>query len=191
MPIRITQRRPIPTLLEIVAAQPLVQFQSQLRPRWCWAACAAMALEAFGRPKTQCAIAGDHLGVAGGCCGLTPEPCTNGTGGGSSSACDKTLLPAHVTTLWASNLVTARPEERALSMAELQASLNAGHPVQLWWDGINSILDHVLLVVGEKSPDWFIVADPCGTGFSFATHHELKIHRGGWRRTWILENEHG
>jgi hypothetical protein len=176
MPVRTTKRTRVRATASVT--QPISPFQQQIRPKWCWAACTSMVLEALSRPKSQCLVAGEQLGQS--CCGLPKKPCV----GGGTTTCDKTLEHLEIDALLASNKIEAKREESALSAGELEAEIAARRPVLVWLDGGGNPFDHVVLVVGKHDENMFLIADPCLTSYTFADHGELLNGRNGWTRTW-------
>lgn len=180
MPLRMkTGVRVAPTA---VPPSPLMcSFQPQIRPKWCWAACVAMVVDSvpLAQRPTQCQIASAFLNAS--CCGLPAISCV----GAGTTACDHTADPNDIDALWQSNGISAQRLERSLTAAELETHMTGTHktPVMVYLEGGNAAFDHVMLVVG-KQDGWFVVADPCLSNFTVATHEELLTARAGWTKTW-------
>jgi hypothetical protein len=154
--------------------------QQQLRPLWCWAACASMILS-----QDQCQIAQEVLGPSTACCnlGFIPPSVLEGEGF-EPTPCDRTLPDAQISQMWKDRGVPAEPKGQRLSEPELLEALRNQRPVLVQQ---GSLKRHVLLVVGRKL-DKFLIADPYlpDTGFSPIGYDDLVIFRDGWKKTWIL-----
>lgn len=184
MPLRVQERVPIPATADAIPTL-IDRAQSQARPTWCWAACAAMIMR---RPKDdQCLIAGMRLNSAA-CCGL-PQITSFLRDGQfeEPTDCDRPIAVAELELLWDELHVPAVRVDRRLTEQELHELLDTNHPVQVWQGGDGRTMQHVLLVVGHRNGS-LAVADPFFPGETFAvtTYDELKGQRGGWQRTFAL-----
>ena len=178
---------PITLTAEPSLSEPLCALQAQSRPRWCWAACVAMLLDALGTPKTQCAIAGAAVGHD--CCGLGTESCL---GAGGDENCDVTRDPVEIDAVLALHGITARRHDDVIGRETLEQELAHGRPVMVYLKGQRSSADHVMLVVGKPAGERFTVADPCLGEFTEATYEELRVGGRPWRHTWTdVGAQHG
>jgi hypothetical protein len=175
-------------VVAVVAAAPepmlIARTQQQQRPFWCWAACVAMVKDA--PIESQCEIAGQQLKVPPCCPAVFVAPSVGIPAPFKRGDCDEPLNPGEFVSLWDDHDVTAEPVDRPLEKPEVITCLAAQQPVQvLQGDGEGQ---HVLLIVGRKGEDHFLIADPLFDGPTPAstTLDELRRVRGGWRESWIL-----
>lgn len=148
----ILRRGPARLLYELLAAPGLssqqllpVDYREQEQTNWCWAACCQMLAAFLGRPNLrQCDIAERQF--HGGCCAAP-----------SSSGCDRGEWPE---VAYPANGIQLDRIDSALSRVALQAELDAGRAVEVYyvWQGGRDA--HVALVTGYYSNGDFEVLDP-------------------------------
>jgi hypothetical protein len=193
MALRAGSFQSIPLVFDAFDVTPVLLplFQRQRRPRWCWAACASMLLDALAgkTAKSQCALAASQAtDTVPKCCGLTPLACQEGSTGAAMHHCDVARTFLQIDQLFRNEGIQFTRVEGRLSESELETEINTNRrPVQIWLDATTAVLQHVALVVGATRIDGELVlalADPCDTGTQTAAYAELLDMRGGWIRTW-------
>jgi hypothetical protein len=127
-----------------------IRFYKQLADNWCWAACCQMFLRYRKKsdPIRQCHMA-TALNAAGDqCCGNV-----------LSAACDSPQTPQNAFQKYG---VTFVPVAGAQSLAQVQAEINQGRPVEIHyqWLGFGA---HVVMVVGFYDDGTVEVFDPLDT----------------------------
>jgi hypothetical protein len=121
-----------------------VPFIGQEQTNWCWAGCCQMVFRFFGlNDVSQCQMASREFG--GDCCAAP-----------SSSACNQ---PNYPESTYYNYGFTCTPQQGAFTLGSLQAELNAGRPVEVYysWYGGGA---HVAIVRGYYDNGDLEVNDP-------------------------------
>ena len=122
----------------------LVLQQTQV---WCWAATSEMWLRYEGLPGTQCEMASFWLGAP--CCPFGNQIAQCYQTAPSMRAIQDVLLFGGLTT---------QHLQRALTLAELKAELDARRPVMAGYQG--SFGGHVVMIYGYDTQDRIMIHDP-------------------------------
>ncbi|HEX7180911.1 MAG TPA: papain-like cysteine protease family protein [Thermoanaerobaculia bacterium] len=166
-----------------------VKREEQRGNRWCWAACVAMVLKAFGNPKRQCTIAKAVCEVP---CNLE-EVIMDG--------CDEGYEVDKIKALWEKHGVLAKPHLGAVGWdvieQELKPKKDKGEPsrpveIFLGIGDAGSKDGHLVLIVGAEmtasGKRAVSIADPVSinSGLAPADFDLLEAHLqyGKWSRTW-------
>ncbi len=140
-PMPYCDRAPSPTgvMLPVV---PTAQYCSE----WCWAACASMVLQYYGRPISECEVVSAMLG--GNCCQL-PAAC--------ATPCNTSGNPIYLLTAGG---LYAQQVWGAISPAALATELTNGRPVIVYFNGTSTggMFAHFIVVSGYT-------VGPIGTTF--------------------------
>lgn len=159
-----------------------VRFVEQGPKNWCWAACAAMVLQAYKVPNSKpCNVASKTIPGRGKdyCCRSTNE-----------AECNKTLGDSEITKLWESLKINAKPEPGQVSSEVLADEISKHHrPVQ-----IGSGFNHVSIVYGYFNKGnrlFFQVHDPTGKRSRIVCEADLQGTAEAviWDATWINLNK--
>lgn len=160
-----------------------VERERQLGHRWCWVACVAMVLKAFGNYKGQCKIAKD----------VFSNPCI--AHDKVNPDYDRGYKVDQIEALWRDqNGVPAKWHAGAVKWDVIERELKPdGRPVQIFLGVGNDSKDgHLVLIVGaEKTAAGrrlVSIADPISTDLGFAPTDfdslETELKYGKWSGTW-------
>jgi hypothetical protein len=167
-----------------------VEREEQRGGRWCWAACVAMVLKAFGnQEKRQCTIAGARCKVP-----CTPEE-------RAMEDCDLGYEVDKIADLWKAHGVLAQTHPGAVGWDVIEQELKPkkeegkpSRPVEIFL-GIgdaDSKDGHLLLIVGAEmtasGKRAVSIADPVGINDGLTPTDfdslEADLRYGKWSKTW-------
>lgn len=165
----------VPNASVLVSRQLGMNLSLQEMSQWCWAACAVMVLQHFGRTKMQCQLAEWLFGPQGCCANPTPPRCNKPCGVGDVGAIYQ-----------AEGLQYLQATHRVTS-AQIRSEIDSNSPVQIGYHGQR--LGHLVLVGGyvQEGADLLLtVIDPqAGIGTIRFSRLVQSQQYGIWQYTWI------
>jgi Papain-like cysteine protease AvrRpt2 len=148
---------------------------SQKETKWCWAACAQMVLQFYGKAVEQCSLAAQLFGYLG-CCSEASSP-----------LCNNPAQVPDIADVYTGNGYTATLINDSIPFEALQTEINANHPVEVGFDWNNNN-GHQVLVCGwsiDSTGPLLLVNDPAyGSGAVYYVNLLVAYGWGSWRWTW-------
>ncbi len=117
---------------------------------WCWAASIAMVAGYYGKPVSECELAGYKSGYGPSCCSW----------GACASQCNQTATPQEISYMLGQLGIHGSLLGSALSEHQLQIELSSGRPVYTMFQG--SFSGHAVVITGFTggTPAIYHVVDP-------------------------------
>lgn len=148
-----------------------VPYVVQTEDNWCWAACGEMLFRHRGQTNlTQCALASAQFRLA--CC---PSP-------RAPAACDLGCWPYNA---YPQHGLPVTQVGGAMTIAQVQAELAAGRPIQVCYQWRGGRQTHVALIIGEHPNGDFEVLDPSAS-YGRAARRFSQITGAYGFGAWIL-----
>ncbi len=144
---------------------------------WCWAAAIAMVAQYYGKPVSECALAGVKTGYYQACCDYYMA-CAN--------PCNQTAQPSEITTILSKGLGLYGYFSQTISEKQLKTELTNGRPVYIMFS--NSFVGHAAVISGyvvNGTVAYYHIIDPWSGPFDI-TYASLLNGPNGLHWTYTI-----